>query len=126
MFKAVSTTCWHSRWLSGCQQAAGLMPKELDEGSGRLTHYVRFQVPEFRITLLLFSAHYLSHRQRQTYENNWLYLFNSRGLHGGSDVKNLPAIQETQVWSLGWEDPLEKDWQPLHYSYLENPMDGGA
>ena len=22
-------------------------------------------------------------------------------------VKNLPAIQETPVWSLGWEDPLE-------------------
>ena len=22
-------------------------------------------------------------------------------------VKNLPAVQETQVWSLGWEDPLE-------------------
>ena len=23
-------------------------------------------------------------------------------------VKNPPAMQETQVWSLGWEDPLEK------------------
>ena len=23
-------------------------------------------------------------------------------------VKNLPAMQETQVWSQGWEDPLEK------------------
>ena len=23
-------------------------------------------------------------------------------------VKNLPAMLETQVWSLGWEDPLEK------------------
>ena len=23
-------------------------------------------------------------------------------------VKNLPAIRETQVPSLGWEDPLEK------------------
>ena len=23
-------------------------------------------------------------------------------------VNNLPAIQETQVHSLGWEDPLEK------------------
>ena len=27
-------------------------------------------------------------------------------------VKNLPAMQETQVQSLGWEDPLEKEWQP--------------
>ena len=23
-------------------------------------------------------------------------------------VKNLPAVQETQVQPLGWEDPLEK------------------
>ena len=23
-------------------------------------------------------------------------------------VKNLPAMQETRVWRLGWEDPLEK------------------
>ena len=23
-------------------------------------------------------------------------------------VKNLPAMQNTRVWSLGWEDPLEK------------------
>jgi len=23
-------------------------------------------------------------------------------------VENLPAMQETWVWSLGWEDPLEK------------------
>ena len=24
-------------------------------------------------------------------------------------VKNLPGMQETQVGSLGWEDPLEKE-----------------
>ena len=24
-------------------------------------------------------------------------------------VKNLPAMQETRVLSLGWEDPLEKE-----------------
>ena len=24
-------------------------------------------------------------------------------------VKNLPAMPETQVGSLGWEDPLEKE-----------------
>ena len=27
-------------------------------------------------------------------------------------VKNLPAMQETLVRSLGWEDSLEKDMQP--------------
>ena len=24
-------------------------------------------------------------------------------------VKRLPAVQETRVWSLGWEDPMEKE-----------------
>ena len=42
-------------------------------------------------------------------------------------VKRLPAMPETQVRSLGWEDPLEKDMAtPIQYSCLENPMDGGA
>ena len=27
-------------------------------------------------------------------------------------VKNLPMVQETWVLSLGWEDPLEKEWLP--------------
>ena len=36
----------------------------------------------------------------------------SRGFAGGSVGKNLPAMQETQVQSLGQEDPLEKKWQP--------------
>ena len=26
----------------------------------------------------------------------------------GSDIKNLPVVRETQVQSLGQEDPLEK------------------
>ena len=32
-------------------------------------------------------------------------------------VKNLPAMQETWVWSLGWEDPLEKG-KATHSSVL--------
>ena len=43
-------------------------------------------------------------------------------------VKNLPAMQETRVPSLGWEDPPEKGMatHPLQYSCPENPRDGGA
>ena len=47
------------------------------------------------------------------------FLLHSTGVCGASlnycvaqSVKNLPIMQETQVWSLGWEDPLEKEWQP--------------
>ena len=39
-------------------------------------------------------------------------------------VKDPPAMQETWVLSLVWEDPLEKGKvYPLQYSGLENSMD---
>ena len=39
-------------------------------------------------------------------------------------VKNLPAVPEIWVQSLGREDPLEKEMDyPLQYSCLENSMD---
>ena len=39
-------------------------------------------------------------------------------------VMNLPAMQDTQVQSLGWADPLEnRSGNPLQYSCLENPTD---
>ena len=41
-------------------------------------------------------------------------------------VKNLPAMWETWVWSLDWEDTLEKGMDPLQYYGLENSMDKGA
>ena len=42
-------------------------------------------------------------------------------------VKSLPAMWETQVQSLGQEDPLEKE-MATHSSILvwKNPMDRGA
>ena len=42
-------------------------------------------------------------------------------------VKYPPVIQETQVQSLGWEEPLEKE-MATHRSMLawRIPMDGGA
>jgi len=41
------------------------------------------------------------------------------GFPSGSVVKNLPAMQEMQIWvqSLGWEDPLEDD-MTTHSSVL--------
>ena len=38
-------------------------------------------------------------------------------------VKNLPAVWETCVRSLGREDPGEGKGYPLQYSGLENSMD---
>ena len=42
-------------------------------------------------------------------------------------VKNLPAMQETLVQSMGLEDPLEMEMAThSQYSLLENSMDRGA
>ena len=42
-------------------------------------------------------------------------------------VKKLAAMRETQVQSLGGEDPLEKEMAThSSYSCLENPMDREA
>ena len=42
-------------------------------------------------------------------------------------VKNLPAMRETWVQSLGQEDsPREGNGNPLQFSCLGNPMDRGA
>ena len=41
-------------------------------------------------------------------------------------VKNLPAMQETEVQVLGREDALEENGSPFQYSCLENSMDRGA
>ena len=40
----------------------------------------------------------------------WVFL-------GGSVIKNLSATQETNVLSLGWEDPLEEG-MAIHSSVL--------
>ena len=41
-------------------------------------------------------------------------------------VKNLPAMQKTQVWSGLGRSPAEGNGHPLQYSCLEKPMDRGA
>ena len=42
-------------------------------------------------------------------------------------VKHLPTMRENQVQSLGQEHPPgEGNGNPLQYSCLENPIDGGA
>ena len=86
------------------------------------------------------------------YRLNIVFLPNSWASLVAQMVKNLPAMWETQVQSLGWEDPLEKGmathsslvWRipwtipglgrspgegngnPLQSSCLENSVDRGA
>ena len=71
------------------------------------------------------------HKESETTEQlsdwtSWLTDWEARASPVAQRVKNLPAMQETQVWSLGWEDsPGGGNGNPLQYSRLKNPMDGG-
>ena len=58
---------------------------------------------------------------------NYRYLNKSQASLVTQTVKNLPAIRETWVQSLGWEDPLEEG-MASHSSILawRIPMDRGA
>ena len=44
------------------------------------------------------------------------------GFPGGSDVKNLPAMQETWVQSLDREDPWRREWLLLRVNELINQV----
>ena len=41
-------------------------------------------------------------------------------------VKNLPAVQETWVWSLDWKILWKREWLPAPVFLLENSMDRGT
>ena len=56
-------------------------------------------------------------------ELNWTYLL---GFPAGSTVKNLPAMQETRIWSLGWEYSLQKGMATYSSICLENRMEHGG
>ena len=57
-------------------------------------------------------------------ELNWCYI---RASLVAQTMNNPPAMRETWVWSLGWEDPL-KEGMTTHSSILawRIPMDRGA
>ena len=48
------------------------------------------------------------------------------GLPGSSDGRESSCNSGTWVQSLGWEDPLPGNGNPLQYPWLENPMGKGA
>ena len=91
-----------------------------------LTGEVSFQQTGLPIPPSLGYLRSLSQGKNSQIFYHWLSL-------GGGDslvtqtVKNLPAVPKTQVWTLGWEDPLKKG-MATHFSILnlENSMDRGG
>ena len=57
--------------------------------------------------VLSFSHPYKTSGKKHSFELNGL--LSERAYLVAQLVKNLPVMRETWVWSLGWEDPLEKE-----------------
>ena len=69
---------------------------------------------------------WLSHTHTHT-QSIFIYLFGCAGFPGGSDGKASACSAEDRVLIPGLErSPGEGNDNPLQYSCLENPMDGGA
>ena len=82
-------------WKKGLQLDANLADSSRLEGKAKLRP-------------VLGGGYWWVVRQVSQPDTGWVGLI--KVFPGGSDGKksDLPAIQETWVWSLGWEDPLEK------------------
>ena len=73
---------------------------------------------------VLFSYHFLSRRQKSylLFKNTIfllqkIYVYLHICIYLTQMLKKMPTVQETRVWSLGWEDPLEKG-MATHFSIL--------
>ena len=70
---------------------------------------VRFQGKPFNITVIQV---YTPTSNAEEAEVKWFYE-DLRASLVAQQLKHLPALQETWVRSLGWEDPLEKEMEDL-------------
>ena len=105
---------WRRKW----QSTPVLLPGK-SHGQRSLVGYSPWGRKETRLsdfTSLSFRRHFLKYQFPSLYTmapcSNPSSFLCCAGLFWASMaaqmVKNLPAMQETQVRSLGWEDPLEK------------------
>ena len=77
----------------------------------------RSRLKEIKETQRSQNSRYWTQRKKHATEGPGL----PRGLRGR---RIRLSMQETQIWSLGWEDPLEKEGKgdPLQYSGWENSL----
>ena len=80
-------------------------------------------MPKIKFYSWTYTAVLITQNHQIVFKNEFIvFAFGSQnnvppGASGGSDSKNLPAMQETQIRSLSLEDPLEKE-MAAHSSVL--------
>ena len=81
------------------------------------TEIVRGEMTRVTVQELGLDKNMRTYNQTKQNIKRWKQQWVERGFPGGSEVKNSPAMQETQVQSLGQEDFL-KDEMATHSSFL--------
>ena len=88
----------------------------------------RMQYRIYKKILVCLESHFISYKGF-SYKGISYKSFHIRASLVAQSLKCLPAMWETWVRSLGWEDPLEKE-KATHSSILgeclENSMEGGV
>jgi len=106
------TVGWY-HWLNGCDFEQALQD---GEGQGSLACWSPWGCEESDTTeqlnnnnniyIYIYIYSYI-HTHMYTHTHTHIYIYNLASLVAQM-VKNLPAMQDTRIWSLGWEDLLEK------------------
>ena len=73
----------------------------LFQGTSRLRDWTQVSCIAGKVFTLWVTREGMGHRLQYSWASLVAWL-----------VKNLPAMQETWVQSLGWEDPLRREWLP--------------
>ena len=107
----------HGFWRRNCQPTPISLPENsVDRRAWWATvHGVTKSRTQLNDSLSLSLSH--THTHTHTHK---VFLFTYLAVRASlvaQMVKHLPAVRETRVWSLGWEDPLEKE-MAIHSSTL--------
>ena len=113
------------RRLLPCHHSVSAADSCLSHGDKLLTLE---KLTEMRIEFMVMTVAFQGLLNMLSPSENFKFLFVSitRASLVVQILKNLPAIQETHIPSLGWDDSSrEGNGNPLQYSRLENSMDRG-
>ena len=74
-----------------------------------LSHWISFPGASGLLSEVVLGYSVIYRIRSPSWSRHWCWLHILRASLVAQRLKHLPAMQETWVWFLGWEDPLEKE-----------------
>ena len=104
-----ATFSWGLYWLGSPNRPIASFPRDPIPMSSKVWEVQAVQIRDCLKGLWVYLGQRIFCQYASPDRSSWKYVIYIKGLSGGSAVKNLPAVQDRQVWSLDGEDPLEKE-----------------